>query len=226
MKLPNQFYRPLAIGAPAPLRELPVKVERMILFRASPRRKDARESPLWLVPQAFGWYQYNSKDTNRGHKPTEEELRTGRAPTREEERCMTYLGLIQGAKGLIYYCYYDLRVLPQYAEMWGWMKAIAGEVKTLAPVLLLTEPAGAWRVSPERSSIQARLWRHEGALYLLAANPEGTAAVARFEMPPQAGPEAEVLFENRSLSADRGRFSDSFAPLAAHVYRLKLPPER
>ncbi len=32
MKLPNQFYRPLAIGAPAPWRELPVKVERMIHF--------------------------------------------------------------------------------------------------------------------------------------------------------------------------------------------------
>ncbi|MBI3274827.1 MAG: CoA ester lyase [Methylocystis sp.] len=32
MKLPHQFYRPLAIGAPAPLRELPVKVERMIHF--------------------------------------------------------------------------------------------------------------------------------------------------------------------------------------------------
>jgi malyl-CoA/(S)-citramalyl-CoA lyase len=32
MKLPNQFYRPLAIGAPAPLRETPVKVERMIHF--------------------------------------------------------------------------------------------------------------------------------------------------------------------------------------------------
>ena len=32
MKLPNQFYRPLAIGAPAPWREPPVKVERMIHF--------------------------------------------------------------------------------------------------------------------------------------------------------------------------------------------------
>ncbi|MFA6206913.1 MAG: CoA ester lyase [Methylocystis sp.] len=32
MKLPNQFYRSLAIGAPAPLREPPVKVERMIHF--------------------------------------------------------------------------------------------------------------------------------------------------------------------------------------------------
>src|ERR1700681_4976495 len=32
MKLPRNFYRPLAVGAPAPLRELPVKLERMIHF--------------------------------------------------------------------------------------------------------------------------------------------------------------------------------------------------
>ena len=32
MKSPRQFYQPLAIGAPAPLRELPVRLERMIHF--------------------------------------------------------------------------------------------------------------------------------------------------------------------------------------------------
>jgi malyl-CoA/(S)-citramalyl-CoA lyase len=32
MKLPREFYRPLAIGAPAPLRELPLRLERMIHF--------------------------------------------------------------------------------------------------------------------------------------------------------------------------------------------------
>jgi malyl-CoA/(S)-citramalyl-CoA lyase len=32
MKPPHAFYQPLAIGAPAPLRELPVKLERMIHF--------------------------------------------------------------------------------------------------------------------------------------------------------------------------------------------------
>jgi malyl-CoA/(S)-citramalyl-CoA lyase len=32
MKAPRQFYQPLAIGAPAPLRELPVRLERMIHF--------------------------------------------------------------------------------------------------------------------------------------------------------------------------------------------------
>src|SRR3979409_2336443 len=32
MKLPRNFFKPLAIGAPAPLRELPVNLERMIHF--------------------------------------------------------------------------------------------------------------------------------------------------------------------------------------------------
>jgi malyl-CoA/(S)-citramalyl-CoA lyase len=32
MKLPRNFFKPLAIGAPAPLKELPVKLERMIHF--------------------------------------------------------------------------------------------------------------------------------------------------------------------------------------------------
>src|SRR5471030_3256062 len=32
MKLPRQFFQPLAIGAPAPMRDLPVRLERMIHF--------------------------------------------------------------------------------------------------------------------------------------------------------------------------------------------------
>ncbi|MGI9482191.1 MAG: HpcH/HpaI aldolase/citrate lyase family protein [Hyphomicrobiales bacterium] len=32
MRLPSQFYKPLAIGAPEPVRELPVRLERMIHF--------------------------------------------------------------------------------------------------------------------------------------------------------------------------------------------------
>jgi hypothetical protein len=199
-------------------------VARVGSFVASAYRANCGTQPVWLVPQAFAWYQYNSKNPDRGHTPTEEELRSGRAPTREEERCMTYLGLIQGAKGLLYYCYYDLRVLPQYREMWAWMKAIAAEVKTLAPALLSIEPASPWRLLPEHTAVQARLLRHQGDLYLLAVNPERTPSAARFELPRQAGSEVEVMFEDRSLSANRGRFDDQFAPLAVHVYRLKIRP--
>src|SRR6201990_1630923 len=45
MKLPRSFYQPLAIGAPQPLRELPVKLERMIHFVPPPLEKVTAKVP-------------------------------------------------------------------------------------------------------------------------------------------------------------------------------------
>jgi hypothetical protein len=135
---------------------------------------------------------------------------------------MTYLGLIHGAKGLIYYCYYDLRVLPQYREMWGWMKSIAAEVKTLTPALMSIESPGTWSLTPKESLVQASLLRQGSTLYLLAANPAKTARRVDFDLRRRIGTEVEVLFENRQLAAGQGRFADEFLPLAVHVYAIKL----
>ena len=49
MKLPRNFFRPLAIGAPAPLRSLPVRLERMIHF-VPPHLEKLRAK----VPQLIG----------------------------------------------------------------------------------------------------------------------------------------------------------------------------
>src|SRR5262245_34723898 len=50
MKLPRNFFKPLAIGAPAPLRELPVKLERMIHF-VPPHIKKLRARVPELIAQ-------------------------------------------------------------------------------------------------------------------------------------------------------------------------------
>jgi len=50
MKLPRQFFRPLAIGAPAPLRELPLRLERMIHF-VPPHVEKLRAKVPELIPQ-------------------------------------------------------------------------------------------------------------------------------------------------------------------------------
>jgi malyl-CoA/(S)-citramalyl-CoA lyase len=50
MKLPRQFFAPLAIGAPAPLRELPVRLERMIHF-VPPHNEKVRAKVQDLVEQ-------------------------------------------------------------------------------------------------------------------------------------------------------------------------------
>lgn len=142
--------------------------------------------PVWMVLQAFAWYQYREpedpKATGRGRIPTESELRTGRAPTRQEERCMTYLALTHGAKGIIYYCYYDLRVLPQYKEMWAWMKEIGREVKDLSPVLLMGKRLPV-ECEGDGGAIHSLLLEHEGSWYLLAVNGEQKSVRCRFRLP-------------------------------------------
>src|SRR5262245_66172727 len=50
MKLPRQFFAPLAIGAPAPLREVPVRLERMIHF-IPPHNEKVRAKVRELVQQ-------------------------------------------------------------------------------------------------------------------------------------------------------------------------------
>ena len=50
MKLPSQFYKPLAIGAPAPVRELPVRLERVIHF-LPPHNEKMRARVPDMIPQ-------------------------------------------------------------------------------------------------------------------------------------------------------------------------------
>src|SRR5215470_12421733 len=50
MKLPRNFFKPLAIGAPAPLRELPVRLERMIHF-VPPHMEKIRAKVPELIAQ-------------------------------------------------------------------------------------------------------------------------------------------------------------------------------
>ena len=49
MKLPRKFFEPLAIGAPAPYREPPVKVERMIHF-VPPHLEKVRAKVGEMIP--------------------------------------------------------------------------------------------------------------------------------------------------------------------------------
>ncbi|MCK9994149.1 MAG: malyl-CoA/(S)-citramalyl-CoA lyase, partial [Alphaproteobacteria bacterium] len=51
MKLPADFYRPLAVGAPMPLRSLPVKPERVVHF-FPPHNEKLRAKVPELITQA------------------------------------------------------------------------------------------------------------------------------------------------------------------------------
>lgn len=175
--------------------------------------------PLWLVPQGFAWYQFNSVNPDRGHIPSEDELQTGRAPTYEESRCMAYLALAHGAKGLVYFSYYNLRVLPNYDELWKGLKKIAGEVEILAPVLLSSECLGSAACSPDGTRIHSRIMKCDGQLYLIAVNAAETPCTVNMDLKRLLPKQADVMFEGRFARSIEGtKLTDSFKPYEVHVY--------
>jgi len=163
--------------------------------------------PLWIVPQCFGYVKG-----------------PWQVPTPAQERSMTYQALIEGANGLIWYVYDDvLFKVVEHPELWAMMKQLTGEVKALTPILL--EPAyGAKRfqTGPD-NCLRASCIKQGGDLYIMTAHTNekdlGAVALAPPGLPAKAT--VEVMFENRTLQATNGKLTDTFAPYAVHVYRVK-----
>ncbi len=73
---------------------------------------------------------------------------------------------------------------------------------------------------PEQIAYIAR--QYQGATYILAANQTTQRVEGTFSAPGLgAGKQVAVLFENRSLSAIGGKFTDTFDGISRHVYRIQ-----
>ncbi|MEK7269923.1 MAG: hypothetical protein AAB215_03170, partial [Planctomycetota bacterium] len=143
-------------------------------------RTFASSRPVWMVPQVFNWADYPAVISPETKK-------TARTPTAEEMRSMAWQCICEGANGLIFYSWFDLRRNPDvpFATQWARVKAIAKEIGDLSPVLLSAEPPGEVRV-------QAGPWLHwtarrnDGVLYVFAVNDGDGEGRASFTVPGAA----------------------------------------
>ncbi len=166
---------------------------------------------IWVVPQAFAI-------DNAWAEPTNEEL-----------RCQAYLSIVHGATGLVWYAWYTTEPWSENASgrnqwllpdspMWPYFTKLNAEITELAPVFLQAERRGL--VKCDKEVIHTQLWEEaDGSRLLVAVNPRPEELSCTLS--GLAGESVEVLFEDRSLPLEAGAFSDTFGPLAVHVYRLK-----
>lgn len=163
--------------------------------------------PLWIVPQCFG-YPDGPWDI----------------PTPAQERAMTYLALIGGANGLIWYVYDDVKFkLMDHPELAAMMKQLTGEIKLLTPALLEGQHAAQRFEAGPEGVIKGSVIRSGSSLYVM------TAQTTDKDLGPQElavpglkdAATAEVMFENRTVKMAAGKIGDAFGPYAVHVYRVK-----
>jgi len=120
--------------------------------------------PFWMVVQTHGDPVSLSTEMQR--------------PTRQEVLCMTYLGLIHGARGLFYYSYFDIWQLPDAADRWEWLKGIGAEVKSMEGILLSCEDVSG--ISCSQAAVHFLVKRYQDSFYLLMTNPSGATVQATF----------------------------------------------
>ncbi|MBI4580609.1 MAG: carbohydrate binding domain-containing protein [Planctomycetes bacterium] len=160
--------------------------------------------PIWLGVQAY-------------KKPGPE----GRYPTPVEHRAQAYLGIIHGARGLMWYggSVTGGTFLAPDAAHWPELKKLVGEVSYLSAVLLApAEPPPA--TTPADAPISAGIRRSADRRVLFAVNRGPTACDVAFTIANLPDGSVHPIGEDRTVSVSTGQLRDRFDPYATHVYDL------
>lgn len=162
--------------------------------------------PFFIVPQAFG-----------GGESWE------RTPTRQEERVMTYLAVINGAVGIQYFIR-SPEQFPYAPAAWSECRQVALEILDIAEAILTS--TNNTIVSIDIEAVETAGWhsRLQGVIIMVVANtqnmPVEIILVASQNM-TYDGP-VEVVGQNRQVMAENGRLTDTLAEFGTAIYRF--PP--
>ncbi|MCX6992469.1 MAG: carbohydrate binding domain-containing protein [Kiritimatiellaeota bacterium] len=123
----------------------------------------------WAVPQIFNWgcYDKKAKEDRKAYEST------CRDPTESEMISMSLLCAIMGAKGFIYYSYFDLKKkvsVPDYGRRWPEVCRMGELMVSLAPFLLADSDGPAVTVNAESGKIMAKAFKDDkGSVRVLIA---------------------------------------------------------
>jgi hypothetical protein len=161
--------------------------------------------PLWIVPQAFGGGEGWSRE-----------------PSRQEERVMTYLALIHGARGVQYFIRRPPLGNPNSPDLWSECRRLMLELSQLTPALASGEDAP--KVSCAAPQVHVAAFKERGAVTILAANVENRPMPIELTVDAAFDGRAEVMFENRTVAVSKGKLSDMIDAMSTRVYRLQVEP--
>lgn len=171
------------------------------------RKMTKGEKPIWFTVQAFDWKSY-------------EWDRPSMTPTYDQKRCLTYLSIIAGAKGILFFSYENEihSNAPEKApEQWAELSAISKQLDALQPVLRqsFTEPTVSFD-----GEIYSASTTYADSIYLFCANAGET--LIRGNIAPHITDEyeVEVLFEDRKIMPGSDGLYDEFGPYAVHIYKM------
>ena len=164
------------------------------------------DKPVWGVIQVHGYIYYDG---------------TGREPTFPEIKAMSYLALVNGAKGLIYYSLFDLRKSPDYPNRWDSIANLNQEISELVPFFLHGERV---KLHSLTEGFEGALFKNEQEGLLIIINHTGQEREFSLDLKEQVGIGSRLQEKNGSqeMEINDDILKDHFAPFAVHIYNFKL----
>jgi len=152
-----------------------------------------------------------------------------RKPTPHEVRCEAWMSIIHGSRGLIYFVHQFKPTFREAAllddpDMLKAVTALNQQITELAPVLNTPTLSGELSVQSEHSEapISTMMKRHDDATYVFAVGMRGEKTTGTFTLAKLAGERTvTVLGEDRTLTARKGVFNDTFEQWDVHLYRIE-----
>ncbi|HIQ22566.1 MAG TPA: hypothetical protein EYH34_15180 [Planctomycetes bacterium] len=167
-------------------------------------------------------------ETSRGGQWTGP-LERQKAVTPQHIRAEVWMAITGGATAIGYFTHVWKPAYRQFGvpeENRLALREINAQLQRLAPAILAPPPARPVRWTAHDDLRVAALARqHNGAVYLFAVNydPRLKHTSVRFALDGlRPGQQVTVVDEGRRINAHDGSFTDTFEPLAVHIYRVDL----
>jgi hypothetical protein len=203
-----------------PIPESGVKTVGILMDQA---RKAVWPRPVWAVVQAVGhhwsWDQGLDPESN------------GRLPSPDEVRCMSYLSLVHGARGLLYYAFVvdggergkTFRMTQDAPDLWSGLIRLNRELHWLEPMLV----RGRWHpVGLSRDeAVHVAYWAAQGEILVIAVNTTDKPVVQGFRLPAVQESLLTNVFTGEKLVGSGQEFGMEFEPYGVVVMAGRLAGE-
>lgn len=147
-----------------------------------------------------------------------------RQPNYREIRNMTYQGIVNGVKGVIYiyYKHDNCGTINSMPGMWNGMVKTVKELQYFTNAICLGENIQGAVIEKGKEAVHILLKKYNGDYYLFTVSTSMYPQDAIIKISDPAIKNMQVVSENRSINIKNGGFSDHFDKFETHIYTTSL----
>lgn len=165
------------------------------------------------APGQAVWIVLETAALDPDHRPTPAQIRTE-----------TWMALIHGATGIMYFVH-ELKpafredAIFRYPEVVTGVRQTNELIRSLAPVLNSPTVSGAVTIRSQ-TDIATMMKVHDATTYLFTVAMQNVPSTARITFSDKRNGSAEVIGEDRSVTITQGVLEDQFDGYGVHLYRI------